>query len=34
VKVYVFTVGDTERQARSIDAHIAGEMTAYVKKFE
>ena len=34
VKVYVFTVGDTERQARSIDAHIAGEMTTYVKKFE
>lgn len=34
VKVYIFTVGDTERQARSIDAHIAGEMTAYVKKFE
>lgn len=34
VKVYVFTIGDTERQARSIDAHIAGEMTAYVKKFE
>ena len=34
VKVYVFTVGDTERQARSIDAHIAAEMTAYVQKFE
>lgn len=34
VKVYVFTVSDTERQARSIDAHIAGEMTTYVKKFE
>lgn len=34
VKVYIFTVGDTERQARSIDAHIAAEMTAYVQKFE
>lgn len=33
VKVYVFTVADTENQAQSIDAHIAAEMTAYIKKF-
>lgn len=33
VKVYVFTVADTENQAQSIDAHIAAEMTTYIKKF-
>lgn len=33
VKVYVFAVADTENQAQSIDAHIAAEMTAYIKKF-